>query len=220
MSSKYKAVIFDLDGLLVDTEKIAYQLYVDLLREYGYSISREKYAKEHGGKPALINIIDIIKEFNLPLDVMETRDSILAKENKMIHDGVELKKGAIELLEYLKQNNYKIALATSSLLERAMVMLKQHHLENYFDEMVTFGEISKAKPDPETFVKAVEKLKVNKEEALVLEDSDAGIMAAYNGGIPCCLIPDNKIPSEDIKEHATIVLNDLTEVIDYLKEKE
>lgn len=213
----YKTVIFDLDGLLIDSEKISYQLYQDLLSLYGHTFLLDKYVQNYSGKTAIGNMESLIEEFSLPISLEEGLAFIQQHETSYIKQGVPLKKGACELLEYLKMNNYQIVLATSSIKERAMTILKQNHIDHYFDEMVFGSEVSRGKPYPDIFLKACGKTHTSSKEALVLEDSEAGIRAAHLGHIPVICIPDMKQPGSTFKQMTEKILPCLNDVIYYLK---
>lgn len=142
---------------------------------------------------------------------------LLTHEDYAIDRGVELKNGVKDILKYLKDNNYKIILATSSMKERALNALKQHDIDQYFDDMVFGPEVQNAKPHPDIFLKAIEKAGVEVNEGLVLEDSESGIQAAYSGNIPVICIPDMKGPSQHFKDMTVAVLPSLLNVMDYLE---
>lgn len=212
-----KAVIFDLDGIIINTEVISYQLFKNVAAKYGYNFSLDSYIQNYSGRTAVANVNRIIEEFNLPTNYDEVMDYLLKHEDYAIDRGVELKEGVNEILEYLKDNHYKIILATSSMKERALNALKQHHIDHYFDDMVFGPEVKNAKPYPDIFLKAIEKADVEVSEGLVLEDSESGIQAAYSGNIPVICIPDMKEPSQQFKDMTVAVLPSLLNVIDYLE---
>ena len=211
------AVIFDLDGLLIDSEKISYHLYRDLLQSYGHEFSVEEYARNYSGKTGVGNMNALIEKFHLPIDVDEGRRWMKEREKKYLEDGIDLKAGAKKLLEYLNENHYKIVLATSSSRNRAVEILQSHYIDEYFDDMVFGAEIGRGKPYPDIFLKACEKVGKMPEECLVLEDSEAGIQAAYAAHVPVICIPDMKRPEREYEEMTAGVLDSLEQVIDYLE---
>ncbi len=211
-----KAIIFDLDGLLVDTEIISYKIYKELLEEFGYEFTVEEYAQNYSGKTEVKNVSSLINTYHLPWSVQTGLDKVFDVENRLLAEGVDLKHGARELLEYLKGNHYKTAIASSSTKDRALGILKQHDITDYFDDFVFAGEVEKGKPNPDIFLKVCEKLGKNTNECLVLEDSEAGIQAAYSAQIPVICIPDMKKPDKKYLDKSLAVLNSLEEVVDYL----
>lgn len=211
-------IIFDFDGLLVDSETVFYQLYQDLLIQYGKGFTKKQYGEKYCGRKLTENINDIINDFSLPLSFDEVNNFIEEDEERYIQKGIPLKSGALELLNYLKKNNYKIILATSSLPERAIRILKYNKVENYFNAMVFGPDVKRGKPEPDVFLLAKDNANSNKENCLVLEDSQQGIMAACSAGIKVVCIPDVKMPDKDILVKCEKVYSDLSEVITYLAE--
>ena len=212
-----KAVIFDFDGLLVDTEIISLKIYQEILSEFGFDFTKEEYSKHYSGKTEVENIQRFINTFNLPISYQACLNKVLEVEKKLIAQGVELKPGVKPLLAYLKENNFKVALATSSTKERAISILKRHNILNYFDEFVFSEDVKSSKPDPEVFLKACLKLNVSNNEAIVLEDSENGIMASCNAKIPVICIPDMKKPAQEYLDRSLCVFETLNDVIGYLK---
>lgn len=212
-----KAVIFDLDGLLIDSEIISYQLYCDILGKYRYTLTIEEYARTLSGKTAVENMKNVIASYQLPFTLEEGLSLEEGMEKEYIKKGIALKPGAETLLQYLKDQQIKILLASSSFKERAVGILKENKVEHYFDYMVFGPEVNRGKPFPDIFLKACEKAGERTEDCLVLEDSEAGIAAAYSAGIDVICIPDMKLPGDEFKRMAVCTLPSLEDVIGYLK---
>lgn len=211
-----KAVIFDLDGLLIDSEIVSYKIYKEILNQFGHRFSIEEYAQNFSGKTEVKNVTNLIDTYNLPWTVEVGLDNVLKVEDKFINEGIDLKTGVKKLLTYLKDNNLKIAIASSSTRDRALTILRQHNIVEYFDEFVFGNDIEKGKPNPDIFLKACDKISVNPEECLVLEDSESGIQVAYSANIPVICIPDMKVPNQYYLNMTKAVLSSLEEVIYYL----
>ena len=214
---KKKAVIFDMDGLMIDSERATLATFNAIFAELGYPpVPEERYQAMLGKKPE--TMLDLFYELygkDCPAGY------VWAESHKRI-DGqfrnqVPKKKGLDILLKYLKENHYKTIVATSSARSRVDEILKHGGLCSCFDGSICGDEVACNKPHPEVFLTACEKLKVKPEEALVLEDSEAGIMAACRGHIDVICIPDMKYPEPEYAEKTKAVLNSLDEVIDYLE---
>lgn len=207
-----KAIIFDMDGLLADTEMIGYKVISDIVSEYDKKISIEEYVTNFCGKTNKDSTQHLIDMFELPMDQEEVIRNLTDRDFELIKDGVDMKYGAEEIVKYFKDKGYKLALATSSKFERVELILKPANLFEYFDEFVTANDVTKGKPNPEVFLKAAKKLGEKPEDCLVLEDSEFGIEAASRAGIPVICIPDLEIPAEEYLSKTYKVLDDLLEL--------
>lgn len=213
-----KAVIFDMDGLLIDSEMISYKCYRDFLKDYGYTFTLDDYIKDFPGKQLITSLNFIKDHYHLDYDIEKAIGVFHEYENEYIkNEGVDLKAGAKELLQYLKEHHFKTIIATSSREKRAQSLLEKHQVMQYMDQIVYGFEVEHGKPAPDIFLKACEKLNVLPEEALVLEDSEVGIDSAYQAHIPVICIPDLKNPDALHQERCACLLNSLNEVIDYIE---
>lgn len=210
-------VIFDLDGLLIDSEIISFRIYQDLTRDCQQHISMETYAQNYSGKTEIHNVTALIEEFKIPISVEEGMAFVAAKEKEYLKEGVALKQGARKLLSYLKNNQYKIVLATSSTRERALNILDQNNVTTYFDYMVFATDVKRGKPNPDIFLKACEYAGEPPKNCLVLEDSEAGIQAAHAANIEVICIPDMKKPDEAFRKMAAAEFASLEAVIPWLE---
>ncbi len=212
-----KAIIFDMDGLMIDSERATYQCYVDVLKKLNLTMSEEFY-KALLGKTLQTVTQAFYQQYgsSFPLDqVLNDVHDLLDKRFET--QGVPIKKGLIALLSFLKENHYLTIIATSSTRNRVDRILEIAHLTQYFNDSICGDEVTHGKPDPEVFLKACEKLGVDVNEALVLEDSEAGIQAAYNAHIPVICIPDMKNPDSQYQAMTTQILHSLDEVMTFLQ---
>ena len=212
-----KAIIFDMDGLMIDSERVTFECYQEILKGMNLTMDEEFY-KTLLGKP----LKGIYQRFydvygnDFPIeDVIKDVHALMAKRFET--EGVPVKKGLVELLHYLKDNNYKTIVATSSNRDRVDTILSQAQITDYFDDSICGDEVTKGKPNPEVFLKSCQKLGVNVDEAIVLEDSEAGIQASYDAGIKVICIPDMKYPEKQYEEKTFKILKDLNDVTEYLK---
>lgn len=213
-----EALLFDMDGLLLDTERINEETWQLAKKHFGF-VSDDKFRDRiRGGDP--INARKVLSEEfgdNFPFEEVEKY-----RREKFIEiiyaRGIDVKKGAIELLEYAKNNHIKCALATStfqSKLNHYFPNVKENVFD-YFDVIIDGSMVAHSKPNPEIFLLAANKLNVLPANCLVLEDSINGIKAAKNGNIPSIMICDLMQPTDEIKDFYLKVCNDLSEVIQFL----
>ena len=212
-----KAVIFDMDGLMIDSERVTFEGFQHVLELMNLSMSREFYIQTLGKTLDPVKMI-YREEYgpNFPVDkaIDDVHQYIWDVFEK---EGVPLKEGLLNLLKYLKDNHYQTIVATSSGRQRVDRILKLANISSYFDDSICGDEVENGKPYPEVFLKACEKLGVSTNEAIVLEDSEAGIEAAYRAHIPVLCIPDMKYPEEHYQKMTTKILPSLNEVIDFIK---
>ena len=212
-----KAIIFDMDGLMIDSERVTFECYQEILKGMNLTMDEEFY-KTLLGKP----LKGIYQRFydvygnDFPIeDVIKDVHALMAKRFET--EGVPIKTGLKSLLEYLKENNYKTIVATSSNRDRVDTILSQAQITDYFDDSICGDEVTKGKPNPEVFLKSCQKLGVNVDEAIVLEDSEAGIQASYDAGIKVICIPDMKYREKQYEEKTFKILKDLNDVTEDLK---
>lgn len=210
------AVIFDMDGLMIDSERFTFEGYKHVLAKHNLTLSLEAY-KTLLGKPVKAVYELFHKDYGDDFDVEETIKAVHQYMADLFeNEGVPLKEGLIELLKYLKENDYKTIVATSSQRHRVDHILELSGLQKYFDDSICGDEVTKGKPDPEVFLKSCQKLGITPDEALVLEDSESGINAAYSAGIKVICIPDLKYPDHKFAIMTNKIMDNLSNVRDYL----
>ena len=212
-----EAVIFDLDGLLADTEIISLKVYQELLKDFGIPFTEETYSREYSGHREEENVQRFLDTYDLPWNFDQTLEKVYELEARILAKGVNLKKGAKNLLAFLQREGIPIALATSSVESRVRMILDSNGILSLFDYLVFAKDVKRSKPYPDIFLKACRDLNVLPENCLVLEDSEAGIEAAYRAGIPVICIPDLKIPAQSFLNKTEQVFQDLDAVRDYLE---
>ena len=213
------AVIFDLDGLIADTEIISLKVYQELLEDFGIPFTEETYSREYSGHREEENVQRFLDTYDLPWNFDQTLEKVYELEARILAKGVNLKKGAKNLLAFLQREGIPIALATSSVESRARMILDSNGILSLFDHLVFAKDVKRSKPYPDIFLKACSYLNVLPENCLVLEDSEAGIEAAYRAGIPVICIPDLKMPAQSFLNKTEQVFQDLDAVRDYLESK-
>lgn len=212
----YKAVVFDMDGVIFDSERAVMQCW-------------KKVASRH-------NIPDIEKAILActGTTMVRTREIMLnlygadfpydeyAMESSAIfhsrYDGgrLPMKPGVKELLTFLKEHNKKIALASSTRQQVVTDELRDAGIIEYFDRIICGDMVSRSKPAPDIFLKACEELNVSPSDSYAIEDSYNGIRAAHAGGLHPIMVPDLLPADEEMQSLAEIVLPNLTSVMEYL----
>lgn len=204
-----KCVIFDMDGLLSDTEELHYEAYKIALEEYGGTINFEEYVNHWANQgKGLAEFLDL-KNLNIDASVLKARKTEifvqLSKKNAKLFDGAK------DLLIYIKSLNLVSALASSASLVEIMSVLKATEVEEYFGIIVSKESVRLPKPHPDIFLKAASLAGVDPTECIVLEDAEKGIKAAKDAGMICIAIP-SKETVHGIKTRADLTLDSLKSI--------
>ncbi|MDD5601102.1 MAG: HAD family phosphatase [Actinomycetota bacterium] len=212
-----KLVIFDMDGLMFDTERFAKKFWMEASEKFNHKIDDEIFKKTIG-----LNIKETKEVYKKCYGDEFPYEEIRAEKNKLERNyislnGVPFKKGLIELLEYLKKIKLKVALATSTGKERAELLLGASGVKKYFDAITCGDDIQNGKPHPDIFLETCKKVGCRPENCIVLEDSENGIIGAYRAGMLPIMIPDMIKPTEDIEAILFKKFNNLIEVKNYFE---
>jgi HAD superfamily hydrolase (TIGR01509 family) len=210
-----KAVIFDLDGLMLETEAIARDIWLSEAQKQGVPLSKTLYDSLIGR--TYPDIHDLVQNaFGDKADATKFIADCLARYKERIHQPIPQRPGLERMLDWCDEKGLKKVVGTSSGREFALVKLASAGIAYRFDAMVTGSDVEKGKPAPDVFLKAAKKAGEKTENCLVLEDSANGILAAKAAGIFSIMIPDLIVPSPEIRAKAGAVLESLAEVPAYL----
>ena len=189
MLKNVKAVLFDLDGTLVDSMSMWKEIDVDYLKKFGIPVP-DTLQQDIEGLSMYQTAVYFKETFGIPDSLQEIQDTwnSMAYE-KYIHE-VPLKPFVLEFLELLKQNNIPCGIATSNSRVLTEAILKSHGIKECFSVMVTGDEVKKGKPEPEVYLTAAAKLEIKPEDCLVFEDIPFGIMAGKRAGMTVYAIED------------------------------
>ncbi|MFL2061692.1 HAD family hydrolase [Marinilactibacillus psychrotolerans] len=214
---KIKAVLFDMDGLMFDTESMYYRANQATADSIGMPFDYPFYERYIGASDKDFFAAIRSEQTDKHLANRFIEQSKIDIEKALLEKALPKKLGLEKLLEYLKSQNIEMIVASST--ERNMVekLVNNAGLSKYFTEIVGGDGVKDSKPDPAIFLKALSKTTATPSEALVLEDSLNGVRAAHAAGIPVIMIPDLISPNEEAKEKATDILPDLTKVIEYIE---
>lgn len=215
-----KAVLFDMDGLMVDTESLATEAFIHSAKKQGYDMTKEETLLVLGFTTK--SIYEFWENYFKNSDVSGKQlvdDHYKYIENILFTTGPRKMPYIEELLKYLKESNYKVAVASSSNMDHIINNMEKTGLKKYIDEFASGAEVENGKPAPDIFLLAAERLGVKPEECLVLEDSKAGVLAGSSAGAKVIMVPDMFKPDEECKERTYRIVGNLGEVISILEEK-
>lgn len=190
--------IFDMDGTLIDTEKLYRKFWPMALAEFGYTMTDEQVLSMRSlGRPfAPVKLKEMFgPELDYPA-VRECRKRLM--EEYIDAHGIELKPGCIELLTNLKENGLRAAIATATDLPRTEKYLEMLGLRDYFTEIVCATMVKEGKPSPDIYQYACEQLGRKPEECIAVEDSPNGVLSAYRAGCKVVMVPDQTQPDEEL----------------------
>ena len=214
----FKGAIFDMDGLLIDSERFSIEVFKENFAELGFKFDPAILKKTMGanlneGRKVMMEVFkseELVDKFYQ----MHKEKLFSAYRNQ-----IPLKKGASELISWLKQHDIPCALATSSPIEAVRLALDGKGVSvNDFKAIITGDEVSKCKPDPEIFLKAADRIGVDIKDCLVFEDSLNGIRAALASKATGILVIDMYQPTTEVRDEVGNVFNSLIEVLDKIKE--
>lgn len=208
-----KGIIFDLDGVLFDSEYYQWQGWVEPLRGYGIELTKEMYF-EYAGKSGKQIDQELIKNFNLKIE----KGFLLNKKNILIEKW--FKEKTMPIMPYAKEaveffgNNFKIALCSGGNREEVVIKLEKNNFLNFFPIIVAGDDVERSKPWPDTYLLAVEKLGFKSSECLAFEDTQYGLQSAKDAGLYCFSIPNEYSARQDFSR-ADKVLTSFKEAIDF-----
>jgi len=210
--------IFDMDGLIFDTERIFMKLLQEVARELGYEVTEQQFVQTLG--MAKMDCIAVMKGHLGPdYPSLEISNETRARMNALAAEQpMPLKPGIRQLLEDLQERAVPCCVASSSPKATVELYLKQTGLDGHFSFIMSGDNLTHSKPDPEIFLACLQHYGVPPQEAVVLEDSEPGIRASVRAGIPVICIPDMKEPCEELRQQCLLAAGDAFEVRDYLNQ--
>ena len=210
-----KLAIFDMDGLIFDSERLFMSFLQKEAADLGYEITPEKYAKTLGvgGDTLAAKVREIYGEDYPHKEV--SRRARLAMNAWTENHTIPVKDGIPELLEFFASRQIPCCVASSTRTTYVKRYLEQAGLARYFSKITGGDQVTHSKPDPEIFLLSCRHFGIAPEDALVLEDSENGLLAAHNGKIPAICIPDMKYPSAEYRDYAVYIAGSARDVITY-----
>lgn len=212
-----KAVLFDMDGLMFDTERLSNRILCQVAEEMGLPVSEEFLMSMKGRNKQDCRKLQV-DFWGADTDFVRFRslyDGLRSSYEK--EHGIPVKKGLYMLLSYLKENHYLVGLATSTSKDKALAMLTSTKVLPSFDQIVFGNEVAKGKPHPDIYLTCARKLGISPAHCLVLEDSPPGLESGHLAGCHTIMIPDMIAPTDKIIEITDAILPSLSEVTGWLE---
>lgn len=210
------AVIFDMDGVIFDSERLVLECWEKIGAEYHLEGMREAFLPCIGTNNTRTR--EIVLEYygeNFPYDEF-CRESSRLYHSIVDQGGLPVKTGVRELLSYLQDNRVPVAVASSTRLAVVTQELQQAGLYRYFSIVMGGDQLKRSKPEPDIYLMTCEKLGVRPDYSYAIEDSYNGIRSAYSAGMKPIMVPDMLPPTEEMQDKSVIVLGDLIQVMNWL----
>ena len=215
-----KGAVFDMDGLMFDTERLVYEIWQDMMDEIGLPFDIEVFKNTIGRRKKEVELF-YLAEYGEDFPYWEFAGKCRAKYLRRVErEGIPVKTGLFEILDWLKEKGVKIALATSTSRHTAELNLRITKTDGYFDALVCGEEVTNGKPHPEVFLTAAKKLGLEPQDCAAFEDSINGIKSAYAAGMITVMVPDYLQPTEEIIPMISCLCSDLNEAAKRLGEEE
>lgn len=211
-----KGVLMDMDGLVLDTEKLYTRFWAEAAQYYGYPMTREQGL----GMRSLTRSVGEakLKEYfgpEIDYDLVR-RKRIELMDAFIAENGVDPMKGIYELLDHLDAKGIPAVIATSSPVERALEHLGSCDLAHRFKKIISGYMVEKGKPAPDIYIYAAKELGLSPEDCIALEDSPAGLLSANRAGCMAVMIPDQDQPDEETRKLLFAKCDSLRDVIDLI----
>lgn len=217
---KYKAVIFDMDGVIFDSERLVMEGWMEVAKKYGIDGIEEVFGRCIGVNAQATRQI-VLEHYGEDFPYEEYKKETSALFHDRYGNGkLPMKPGVRELLSYLKEAGYLIGLASSTRQAVVEQEIRDAGLLCYFDKLVCGDMLKKSKPEPDIYLMACEHLSVRPQEAVAIEDSYNGVRSASRAGMTAIMVPDMAQPDEEMWALAHVICKDLFEVKNWIVKNE
>jgi len=208
-ASSKKAVIWDMDGIIVDSARHHLKGWQIVFQERGVNYTEEDFWRNTGKRSDTI-IKSVLGEKISPDEIMAIIREKDETFRQLMGQNIRPLPGVLKLITSLKEHGFKIAIASSAPIKNIRLITQSLKIHNCFDAIVSGWEVTRGKPDPQTFLLTAEKLGVEAERCIVIEDAISGVTASKRAGMPCIAVT-NTTPREELRD-ADLVIDTLEEI--------
>lgn len=203
-----KAVLFDHDGTLVDSEGVHWQLWQEVLKQYAIELPESEYKARFAGVPTPVNAIELVARHALDISPAAlSQQKIEATRMYLSRQAYPLMPHALETIRFFREQGAKLAVVTGAGREAINSTLQAHGLTDSFSVVVTCDDVRNNKPAPDCYLLALERLGIAAAEAVALEDTEHGVHAAVAAGVACCGVKNAFSESHDFSQASGIFSN-------------
>lgn len=219
MNKIIKGAVFDMDGLMIDTEKLYLKYWKQAAADFGYAMEdKHVFAIRSLARKFSVPMLKGFFGEDFPTEEVRARRTELISAHIAEH-GIDLKKGLLDLIKYLKKRDIRIAVATATPRERTMTYLNKINILDRIDAVVCGDMVTTGKPDPEIYLTAAKALDLQPCQCTAFEDSPNGIKAAYSAGCHAIMIPDLTPPDDEILPMLSGVYKSLDEAVSFFERR-
>ena len=211
------AVLLDMDGTLLDTERVYFDSLVAALNAYGYSGDTIALCQAMVGLPGPECEAMLHTRYGESFPLAEVSRAFVTNRDEFLAGGLPLKSGAIELLDALQSAECPMAIVTSSSQRTADAHLRLAGIRHRFETILTCDDVSRGKPSPDLYLLAASRFGLKPETCVAVEDSNHGVTAAHAAGAITIMVPDMVTPTEESRARCAAVLSDLHAVLEMLR---
>jgi HAD superfamily hydrolase (TIGR01509 family) len=213
------AVLLDMDGTLLDTEKVYCDSLIAALHARGYTDDVVALCHAMIGLPGPECELMLVRRYGEDFPIAEINKAFAANRDEILRAGLPLKSGAVELLDALRSAEYPMAIVTSSSRRSADRHLTLAGIRARFDTILTRDDVAHCKPSPDLYLLAAERLGVKPQACVAIEDSNHGVTAAHAAGAITLMVPDMIPPTEETRAKCAAVLPDLNAALAMLRKR-
>lgn len=208
-------VIFDMDGIIIDSEPLQKMAFDEVMAEYGLTLSEEKFLTLVG-KRSIDNFQNLINEYNISATAKHLEQEKTKHYNKILKERLHPIDGIIDVLNFLLSKNVSMALVSGSIKNDVDIVIKGLNLNHFFSHILTGEDVKQGKPHPEGFLRAAEEIKIEPSVSYVVEDSSPGVQSAFAGSFIPLAVPTYFTKNQDFSK-AKFIFKNAHELLDFFK---